>query len=102
MTDADITFRARVDTGAQSTSLHVEQVEIEEGSENPRENWGKKIRFQIKNQKGASVWVESVIERTVIVKTSEEQDRRYKVPLKLRWRNVEKTVLVTLNDRSGI
>lgn len=102
VTSADVSFNARVDTGAQSTSLHVEEIEIEEGDQDKRKNWGKKVRFKIKNRKGATAWVDSVIDRTVIVKTSEKHDRRYKVPMKLKWKNLEKTVLVTLNDRSGM
>jgi len=100
LTAADVTFTARVDTGAQSTSLHVEEIEVENGSDNPRENWGKKVRFRIQNQKGATAWIDSVIDRTVIIRTADQQERRYKVPLKLKWHNLEKTVFVTLNDRS--
>ena len=35
----------------------------------------------------------------VVVRTSERDDKRYKVKLRLRWEDVEKKVVATLNDR---
>ncbi len=95
-------FAARVDTGATSCSIHCEQMEIDDASPDPRENVGKPIRFQVKNDDGRTEWIESRIASHVIVRTSERVDDRYKVPLELRWEDVEKKVLVTLNDRAGM
>jgi hypothetical protein len=93
-------FRARVDTGAMTTSVHVEEWAIEDESEKMEDNVGKKIRFRMKNHKGESQWLESRIEEIGMVKTSEQQEARYKVQLTLCWNDVKKQVLVTLNDRS--
>lgn len=98
-------FRARVDTGAKSSSLHVEKIVIDGKSEPPsKDNIGKQIRFQIKNDKGQTHWIECAIKNTVLIKNSNGngggKERRYKVPLTLRWKDVNKRVLVTLNDRS--
>ena len=49
-----IRFAARIDTGAESCSLHVEKVEIKKESSAPTRNRGKSIRFLVKNEKGKS------------------------------------------------
>jgi hypothetical protein len=101
-----IPFSARVDTGAKSCSLHVEQLEIKDESPKRMENIGKTVRFLIQGKNGKSDWVETTIAGAVRVKSSVfkngEFDRRYKVRLTLRWKDVEKEVLVTLNDRTDM
>jgi hypothetical protein len=92
---------ARVDTGATCCSIHCEKFEIKDADPDPKVNIGKPVRFLIQprdaNSKGE--WVEAKIVDHVTVRTSESQDERYKVKLKLRVDDVEKKVLVTLNDR---
>ena len=97
---SDLLFRARVDTGATTSSLHVEEFYIEDEAERMEDNVGKKIRFRMKNQDGESEWLESKIAEVSLVKTSVDQEHRYKVLLTLRLYEVKKKVLVTLNDRS--
>jgi hypothetical protein len=97
---SELDFRARVDTGAMTTSVNVEEWAIEDESENMEDNLGKKIRFRMKNHKDESQWLESRIEEIGIVKTSEQREERYKVQLTICWKDVKKQVLVTLNDRS--
>ena len=99
---SEMLFRARVDTGAKSCSLHIEELKIQDESEVMRDNIGKVARFHLLNGNNESHWLEAKISGYVIVKTSNEdvnRERRYKVPLTLRWKDVEKTVLVTLNNR---
>ena len=64
------------------------------------DNVGKTIRFRMKNQDGESEWLKSRIAEVSLVKTSVDQEQRYKVLLTLRLYEVKKKVLVTLNDRS--
>lgn len=97
---SELDFEARVDTGATTTSIHVEEWAIENESERMEENVGKKIRFRMKNHKGESEWLETHIEEVSVVKTSKVQEPRYKVALTLCWNDMKKQVLVTLNDRS--
>lgn len=100
-------FRARIDTGAKSCSLHVEKVEIENEStkedivERMTENIGKVATFVVKNGDGKTHILKRKIATYVIIKTSNKAGgkRRYKVPLTFLWKNMEKEVLVTLNDR---
>ncbi len=96
----DLLFKARVDTGATTSSLNVEDYVIEDKAEEMVDNVGKKIRFRIKNHEGESEWLESKIAKVSVVKTSVDQEERYKVRLTLRLHEVKKRVLVTLNDRS--
>ena len=97
--ECGIQFRARIDTGAESCSINCPEFIIDEMSEVPRENIGKKIRFRIANHDDKETWLESVVVRSLKVKTTEGTDARYKVKLTLRWEELEKEVLVTLNDR---
>ena len=90
---------ARVDTGATSCSIHCEAFEIKDADPDPKVNIGKPVRFLIKHKGGEGEWVEAKIVDHVKVRTSEREDERYKVRLKLRCEDVEKKVLVTLNDR---
>jgi hypothetical protein len=92
-------FRARVDTGATTCSIHYEAIEIEDAAASPEENVGKPVRILVKNPDGKSRWIDTKIADHVVVRTSTDEDERYKVRLKLRWEDVEKKVLVTLSDR---
>lgn len=92
-------FPARVDTGATTCSIHYEELEIEDAAENPADNVGKRIRVLIQNPDGEKEWVSTKIVEHVTVRTSTDDEQRYKVPLKLRWQDVEKKVMVTLKDR---
>jgi hypothetical protein len=96
----DLLFKARVDTGATTSSLHVEDYVIKDEAKKMVDNVGRKIRFRIKNYDGESKWMESKIAKVSLVKTSADLEQRYKVPLTLRVHKVQKRVLVTLNDRS--
>lgn len=96
---SELLFRARVDSGAKSCSLHIEDYKIENESDTMAENIGKVIRFNIMNGDGESHWLEAKIASYVIVKTAAHRERRYKVPLTFRYKDFEKTVLVTLNNR---
>ncbi len=98
--NSELAFKARVDTGATTTSLHVEEWAIENESKVMAENIGKKIRFRMKNHRGESQWMETQIEEIALVKTAAHQEERYKVLLTICWKDMKKQVMVTLNDRS--
>lgn len=94
--EADFDIKARVDTGARTSSIHAENIRVE-GSGNPE---GKAISFYLVNRNGQSRKIETRVSSVVTVRTSEGSERRYKVPLTLEWKNTKKTILLTLNDRS--
>jgi hypothetical protein len=103
-TSSGIPFEARIDTGAKSCALHVEKVEIPNPETRPHR--GKMARFLIKNHKGESAWLEKKIVAVVRVKSSSlkdgKYDRRFKVRLNLKWKNFEKEVTVSLDDRTDM
>jgi len=99
-TESDFTFPARVDTGATTSSLHVEEWEVENGAEHMADNVGRTIRFRIINEQGESEWLQRKIAEISVIKTSEDKELRYKVRLNLQCQDVKKRVLVSLNDRS--
>ena len=99
-TETTLSFEARVDTGATTSSVHTDTWHIQGESDKMSENIGKSIRFKIRNHRGQSEWVTRKIADISVVKTSEQEEWRYKVPMTLRHRDVKKRVLVTLNDRS--
>lgn len=94
-----VPFPARVDTGATTCSIHYEAIEIEDPAESPEDNVGKQARILIRSPEGEKEWVSTKIVDHVMVRTTTDEDPRYKVQLKLRWQDVEKKVLVTLSDR---
>jgi hypothetical protein len=96
---SELLFRARVDSGAKSCSLHIEDYKIENESDTMAENIGKVVTFHIKNGNGESHWLSAKIAGYVIVKNAAHRERRYKVPMTFRYKDFEKTVLVTLNNR---
>lgn len=92
-------FAARVDTGAKICAIHCEAFEIDDANPDPRKNVGKPIRLLVRNEAGASKWVESTIIDRVTVRTAAQDEERYKVWLTFRWESVEKQVAATLDDR---
>lgn len=95
-----ITFDSRVDTGAAVSSVHYEEMVIENESNEPRENRGKEVRFLIDNGKGQHAWITADIVDYSKIKSVDATTGRYYVRLPLRCAGIEKQTLVTLNDRT--
>ena len=92
---AGLRFNARIDTGAKTSSIHAEKIEID-SSGDPQ---GKPIAFDLINKQGQSQRIHTHVARLITVKTSEGSEVRYAVPLTVNWKNSSKTVLMTLNNR---
>lgn len=92
-------FRARIDTGAATCSIHCESMEIESPHPDPRKNVGKLLTFVTRDARGRKSKLRGKIVKTTLVRGSEGADRRYKVRLTLSCKGVSREVDVNLNDR---
>lgn len=91
----NLRFKARIDTGAQTSSIHAEDIVIDANGDPV----GKPIAFTLVNSQGQSGRLQTHVAKSIKVKTSEGSESRYAVPLTLTRGSSSKTVLVTLNDR---
>jgi hypothetical protein len=98
--EAGIDLLAVVDTGAYRTSIHATAVEVEDPAPSMRDNVGKRISFRIANERGRAQRITSTVADVEPVRTSHGTEWRYIVPLRLRWKDVEKEVHVNLRDRT--
>jgi hypothetical protein len=96
--EAHRSVKARVDTGAKTSSVHASNIELDR-SGNPQ---GKPIAFYLVADEGPPIKIETRVASVVKVRTSEGAERRYVVPLQITWNDSKKTVLVTLNDRRAM
>ena len=94
------TYLARVDTGAQTTSIHAVNIRIINGSARPTENIGKTITFQTTNGEENLHLLSAQITRVSNIKSSQRVEQRYVIELPLSWNDVQKNVEVNLRDRS--
>lgn len=95
-----LALEARVDTGAEVCSIHVEAMEIPGESSDPKANIGETARLLLKNGKGETRWINARVADYTPIRTADYSEGRYYVHLTLRLGNVQKTVLATLNDRT--
>jgi hypothetical protein len=94
--DANLSFKARVDTGAETCSVNAVDINVDSSEEDPK---GIPISFRIVNKNGQSRQINTRVASSVTVKTAEGKERRYTVPLTVKWHDSEKKILFTLNDR---
>ena len=95
----DISFVARVDTWAQTTSIHAENIEIENAEKKQKDNIWKNISFSVINNNWEKEIFTKKIEDVRNVKTSEGNELRYYIMMDITAWNKTKSVLVNLNDR---
>lgn len=96
--EAGLSFNARVDTGAKTSSIHAENIVLDD-TEQPI---GKAITFTLINKQGQSTQIQSIVDSVASVKTSEGKETRYNVILTITWKKISKRMLVNLNDRSNM
>lgn len=90
--EAGMDFLGRVDTGAASTSVHAESVQVD----------GDMVDFVIRNKDGERMEMRAPIMKRVLVRNPEGREKRVYVELTVSHDGVAKTVLANLNDRSGL
>jgi len=90
-------MEARIDTGAESTSIHAEDIQLLERD-------GKRyVRFQVLDPtSGEKAQMEKRFRRRVLIKQQGgELERRYVVRMWITLGGIRARVDVTLTDRSG-
>ena len=100
--DANLDFVARIDTGARTTSINAQNIEIENPAADKKENVGKTITLDVVNAKGEKRRIKSKIVKVLEVRNAQGTELRYMIPLTLRWHGIDKLIRVNLRDRSAM
>lgn len=93
-------YRARIDTGADTTSINAYDIAIDDEDPNLSANIGKQLHFTTANEKGESKTIEARIVKVNTVRNTLGSESRYVVLLAIAWGDYVKTVEVNLRDRS--
>ena len=103
-TQTGVRLTARVDTGAEVTSVHcpADAIAIADAAEDPRDNVGKQATLRLAGRGDQGGELTTRIEGLLRVRNADHAEDRYQVRLRLRVEGVERDALVTLNDRSAM
>jgi hypothetical protein len=100
--EAGLPFRARLDTGAQVSSINAIDVAVDGGDGRPsRHDLGRTVHFTLVNERGARAHLSAPIAGVYAIRTADCQEYRYHVLLTVRYRGRAHQVLTNLNDRRG-
>lgn len=88
--EADLVFRARIDTGAGSSSLDAREIAVEDG----------RVRFVLEDEAGQRRMLSAPLADHALVRGALGSDQRPRIALQLELGGVRKRVLVSLRDRS--
>lgn len=98
----DIPYSARVDTGANTSSLNAYDIRIDNEESEPKANIGKWLHFTTANEKGVAKQLDAKIVKTENVRNAQGAEARYVVSLPIHWHGVAKIIEVNLRDRSSM
>ncbi|KDM89903.1 ATP-dependent zinc protease [Photobacterium galatheae] len=103
MPDLDMEFLARIDTGANTTSINAYNIRVlGEKSEDMRENLGSMVEFTTENEKGEKATYKGKIVKVSKIRNAQGVERRYAVKMDLSWNGEHKRVSVNLRNRSKL
>lgn len=90
--EAGLSFLARIDTGAEASSIHATDVRLE----------GSRVHFVLENERGERRSLTAPVVDLAHVRTAQGIDVRPRVALHLVLGGVAKSVAVSLRDRSAM
>ncbi|SMY34757.1 hypothetical protein PAND9192_01486 [Photobacterium andalusiense] len=107
--DLDMDFKARIDTGANTTSINAYDLHVINGNNNPadnkeswRENLGKMISFKTANARGQEETHTGKIIKISKIRNAQGVERRYAVVMDLIWNGKSHAIPVNLRDRKKL
>jgi len=100
LVDAKLAFKARIDTGARTTSIHTTQINIENASKDKKKNVGKNVVIVVENENGKQSRISTTIAMVSEVRNAQGVELRYLVPLTLQLNGDSKLINVNLRNRS--
>jgi len=100
ITEADLTFNTRIDTGAKESSLHAFDLKIDNEHHDMMKNVGKVIHFSTANERGDTKVIQSRIIDTAVIRNAQGSELRYKVELHVGQPGQEYKVKVNLRNRT--
>ena len=96
-TNPKVAFRARVDTGAQTCSMHAESIVEKE------KNGKNYVEFATVDDDGNKyVFLKEIVKETKVKSTSGKSEKRFVVKMSLSFGGKEIIANVNLNDRSSL
>lgn len=102
LSEGNIDYLARIDTGARITSVHALTLEVAGGVSDKKDNIGKMITFSTENEKGERQQITTEIVDVAKVRNAQGVEYRYVVDLNLNWQGMNKSGQVNLRDRSAM
>lgn len=100
--EISLSILARVDSGASLSSIHAVGISVDGGSDNPKENVGKMVRFTTVNGKGESRRFNTQIVKVSKIRNAQGVEYRYVVEMDVLWRGKTKRITMNLRDRSQL
>ncbi len=88
--EADLAFRARIDTGAAASSIHATGIRVE----------GARVHFTLENARGERRDLSAALADVARVRSVRGTEERPRVTLELELGGVAKRLRVSLRDRS--
>jgi len=95
--DLKVKYKARIDTGAKTTSIHATNIE------EVQKDGTLYVKFQILDPEGKSIELVREVDTTQrVANANGTVMKRYAIKEKIKMGGIEKEILINLNDRSDM
>ncbi len=99
--EANLKFNARLDTGAQVSSINAVDVEVIGGEGRPtRRDVGRQVAFTVLNEAGERARIEATVAGIHAIRTADCREFRYHVFLTVRRGERTQRIMMNLNNRA--